>query len=451
MTTALRQRLEKLSTEQRHQLASSLGLEAPKVSELVAFVTGRDALDEAALQQSLQQNLPRHMLPQRLVVLDKLPRTLTGKIDYTALKETTLSHDPTVSSELEDDIERRVSTIWADILDVSLPGREDDFFDLGGHSLLAMRLFSCIEQEFGKTLPLATIFTRPTIASLAELIRPQLNLDQQSSIVTLQAGSTLAPLFCMHCGAGNVFHYRKLGKLLGSDRPVLGLVPSGLDGQSSFHTTVEDMAASYAEQIQSVYPDGPYLLCGWSFGGTVAFEVARQLRAAGREVAYTGLFDAGVFGTLRLADNLQAHRQRFGELAVAQKLSYIAKSAAGNLRSFIRNGTRSLRRQGKLIPARIFVGLGRPLPVRLQAAYLGDIFGQAMLDYVPKPYDSELTIYRQDSGVWLFRNLPDMGWAKFTEEGKLTLIDLPGEHGDLFEAPLVESLASSLKPTLRGY
>ena len=181
------------------------------------------------------------------------------------------------------------------------------------------------------------------------------------------------------------------------------------------------------------------------------FEVARQLRAAGREVAYTGLFDTGVYGTLSLVQSLPGYRERLAQLGPAQKLVRFGQSAVGHLHTFFRDGTRALKTQLQLIPASALVAMGRPLPVRLQTAYLRKTLGRAMLDYVPKPYDGELTVYRHEAGGWHFRDDPKLGWGKFVQPEKLRIIDIPGKHGDVLASPLVEPLAESLQQTLRAY
>jgi thioesterase domain-containing protein len=72
---------------------------------------------------------------------------------------------------------------------------------------------------------------------------------------------------------------------------VIGIQARGVDGQEPPHATVEAMAAHYLRAVKTRQPDGPYYLCGYSFGGLVAFEMARRLLESGDEVALVGLFD----------------------------------------------------------------------------------------------------------------------------------------------------------------
>jgi thioesterase domain-containing protein/acyl carrier protein len=453
MSLTIHERLKALSDDQRSLLANKLGIEPDSTNELVGFVAGHELLDETTLVESLEDRLPMHMVPRRVVVLDELPRTGNGKIDYKSLRSRGLSvQKPSPSYPFSgDSLEHRLAKIWCDVLGVPHVGRDDDFFDLGGHSLLAMRMFSAIELEFGKILPLASIFSRSTVARLAEILRPRIELEVNPHIVTLQKGGTRAPLFCIHAGGGHVFHYRELARLLGSDRPVLGVVPPGLDGQSAFHKSVDEMAKCYADWIIATFPDGPYLLCGYSFGGTVAYDVARQLRTMGHDVAFTGLFDTAVFGTLKVTDRFSSHRQQLAQLNLVQKCVYIGRSLLGNCRTFVRRNYNKLKKQSQLAKANRYIARKRPLPIRLQAPYLLNLFGNIMLDYIPKPYAGELTVYRQESGVWEYRDKPDLGWGEFVTPEDLHIVDLPGEHGDMLELPLVQSLAESLVKRIQDY
>jgi amino acid adenylation domain-containing protein len=428
-----------------------VGTDKVEGAVLAAFVVTDEVTTSADLKSFLDSRLPHYMVPRCWALLPALPRTGNGKIDYQALRcvQSFPADEPATAPV--DDIEVRLVAIWEQVLNRPVVGREDDFFDLGGHSLLAMKLFSAIEREFHRTLPLATIFTRSTVARLAQALRPRGDFASNPNIVTLQEGAGLAPLFCIHCGAGNVFHYRELASRLGVGRPVLGLVPSGLDGHSPLHRSVAEMAECYADWIVAAHPDGPYLLCGYSFGGTVAYDVARRLRARGRDVVFIGLFDTAVYGTLTPTHSLPGHRRRLASLSPVQKLAYIARSARGNANTMLRNTRRRTKRLAQLLPARVFVGIGRPIPVRLQPEFIRELSGRAMQHYVPEPCDADVTVYRQEGGVWEYRDQPDLGWGRFVSEDRLHIVNLPGRHGDMLEDPLVESLAESMRLSLAPY
>jgi len=450
MDSGLSKRLKALDATQRHQLAARLGIRS-SAEELVAFVAIRNATSVDEIKKSLANKLPPHMIPRNLISVDTLPRTENGKIDYQNLASRGLDLKIDSAVAPMDEFEQRLARIWQDVLSVDTIGTEDNFFDLGGHSLLAMRLFSLIEQEFEKNLPLTTIFSRPTISSLADALRPRSKLVDNPYVVTLQKGRAAAPLFCIHAGGGNVFHYQQLATLLGEERPVLGIVPLGVDGVSKYHDSVDDMAQCYARWIVESYPSGPYLICGFSFGGSVAYEVSRSLKKMGHDVAYTGLFDTAVFGTLKISNRIAGHRQKLASLSIQKKSAYIARSALGNIRTFVRRTSDKLRQQSLLLPAKALVALGRSLPIKYQTTYLRYRFGNAMLDYIPGPYEGRLTVYRQEAGIWEYLDQSDLGWGQFVSSDNLEIVNLPGQHGEMLESPLVESLAESMREVLKRY
>ena len=109
----------------------------------------------------------------------------------------------------------------------------------------------------------------------------------------IQPRGSKRPFFCVHPAGGTVFCYLELAAALGPDQPFYGLQARGLDGEQAPHETLQEMAASYIELMRQVQPTGPYLLGGWSLGGNLAFEMARQLEVQGERVELLALFDAG--------------------------------------------------------------------------------------------------------------------------------------------------------------
>src|SRR5205807_1503105 len=97
----------------------------------------------------------------------------------------------------------------------------------------------------------------------------------------------------IHAGLGNVLFYRQLSGFLGSEQPFYGIQSEGLTGGPIVRTSVESMAEYYWQEIRKVQPCGPYLVGGYSFGGLVAYEMARQIQEAGDGVALLVLFDTG--------------------------------------------------------------------------------------------------------------------------------------------------------------
>jgi amino acid adenylation domain-containing protein/FkbM family methyltransferase len=230
------------------------------------------------------QHLPAAMVPATVVPLLEMPLSANGKLDYKALPEPQWPRSgrraPVTATE------RELTEIWQQILGGGPVGVDDDFFDLGGHSLLGLRLLGSVERKFGMKLPVTALFGRMTVAGLAARL-DALGHHTESSLVPLRAGGDKPPLFCVHAMDGSVSSYRDLVASVDERVPMYGLRATGpATGKS-----VVDMAAENLKAIREVFPGGPWRLLGWSFGGLVAYEMARQLTEAGEQVELLALVD----------------------------------------------------------------------------------------------------------------------------------------------------------------
>ena len=203
-----------------------------------------------------------------------------------------------------------MARIWREVLGLERIGLSDNFFDLGGHSLLAIALVAKIEREFGRQIGLATIFRSPTIAGLSRMFQERRRSGGRApSLVPMQILGSRPPFFCVHAIAG-IVQYHLLARVLGPDQPFFGFQSQGLDGACPPYETVEEMAAHYVREVRGVQSRGPYYLGGYSFGGTVAFEMARQLRAQGERTAFLAFVDTVNLPRDPVLTPLEAARRR---------------------------------------------------------------------------------------------------------------------------------------------
>jgi thioesterase domain-containing protein/acyl carrier protein len=233
------------------------------------------------------------MVPAFFVTLAELPLTPNGKVDRRALPapEHIRSESDLIYVPPQNVLERQLVKIWEEVLNLQPIGLKDNFFDLGGHSLLAVRLMSKLEQLVGEKLPLVTIFRAPTIEQLLRLLQQEVRSLFYSSLIEIQPSGSKPPLFFVHPAGGHVFRFLDMARLLGPDQPFYGLQSQGLEDQKEPFTEVDAMASHYIKALRTVQPDGPYSLGGWSMGGVVAFEMARQLQAKGQKIALLALVD----------------------------------------------------------------------------------------------------------------------------------------------------------------
>ncbi|MFI1660841.1 amino acid adenylation domain-containing protein, partial [Streptomyces sp. NPDC020472] len=257
---------------------------------LIAYVVldeGRDDTEQQ-ITEALRRLVPAHLVPQRVLVLDELPLSDNGKVNRAALpapEEVAAEGSGFVAPR--DEVERRLSEIWAEFFGVTEIGVTASFFDLGGDSLLAVRLMARIARGLGRSLPLSTLFARPTIELLAQAVREAGSGEEgRKALVPVRTGGSRTPLVFVHPVGGDVLCYAELAELLGDDQPFYALQLPDTE-----LTSVEAMAAHYAAAVREALPDGPYRLGGWSMGGVIALEMAAQLTAAGAEVELLTVID----------------------------------------------------------------------------------------------------------------------------------------------------------------
>ncbi|MBW3655174.1 MAG: amino acid adenylation domain-containing protein, partial [Gemmatimonadetes bacterium] len=261
------------------------------VAYLVPAGDGEPAAAE--LRAWLADRLPEPMVPSAFVPLRRFPLTPNGKLDVAALPSAAEGGGRTGPGRAPRDArEARLVRLYADVLGTEHVGVEDDFFALGGNSFLAVRLMSRIQKEFGCRLPLAALVGAGTVERIAPLVGGEAAgaRDGMEHLVPLTGGGRGTPLFCVHPGEGTVLCYRALAGHLDPPFPVYGIQALDFEADREALGRIEEMAARYVDAVVRAHP-GPVRLAGWSFGGLVAFEMARQLRARGVLVERLVLFD----------------------------------------------------------------------------------------------------------------------------------------------------------------
>ncbi|MBD2607822.1 non-ribosomal peptide synthetase [Scytonema hofmannii FACHB-248] len=262
---------------------------------LVAYIVPHSPVSaptSTELNQCLSKKLPDYMVPSIFVQLDQMPLTPNGKINRRALPTPSQRSPSPKYLPPRTPVERQLAQIWSEVLNLDWIGIRDNFFELGGRSLLAVQLISRIQKVFGQQLPLASLFQAPTIENLARQIVNADSKQHSSCLVPIQLQGSKLPLFFIPGSGGNVIQFYEFSRCLGLDQPFYGLQPQEWDHESQPLHRVEDMASQYLVAIQTIQPQGPYLLGGHSLGGKVAFEIARQLLKRGQEIRLLAIVDA---------------------------------------------------------------------------------------------------------------------------------------------------------------
>ncbi|MET7339474.1 amino acid adenylation domain-containing protein, partial [Nonomuraea sp. NPDC005650] len=246
---------------------------------------GKGVPPVAVLRAHLSADLPDHMIPSVFIPMAAFPLTSNGKLDRAALPspETARPDQRDTHREPATPAEVAIAEIWARSLGLPQVGVTDDFFELGGHSLQVIQVVSQIRKA-GYALGVADFFTSPTVAGLAELVAGPEDTARPRSAVRLKPGTAEPAIFFVHAATGSVSELAELAGRLGPDQQFYGLQARGLDGSEPPLETVAEMAAAYLEEVTAAQPSGPYLFAGWSVGGYIAVEMARQAAARGLEV-----------------------------------------------------------------------------------------------------------------------------------------------------------------------
>ena len=428
------------------------------------------ALDSDALRRLLRQTLPLPLIPATFTTLDFLPMTPTGKVDRKALPPPTATATGRgVGIAPRDDVEARLARVWEEVLGVSPVGVTESFFDMGGHSLLAIRLLARVEEEFGRRLPLPALFVGPTVEDQATLLRStDPGGEDWSPLVPIRVTGSGAPFFCVHPAGGIVYCFGELAKTLGAERPFYALQAAGLDDDREPFSRLDEMAACYVSAIRKVQPEGPYHLGGWSLGGLVAFEMARQLEAVGAEVASVSLFDImaptgsravapePLKAIAREAAALDLLGQRGPESSTDDDALVLAEFAGGlagefggdvpkllaHLRALEPDDRRSYLLRFFKLDQVYFLETGPDRIKRLWSVLRANLL--AGIRYAPGVYHGRVAVFRGSDGVGKGLSDPTLGWSRLARGGVSTYL-VPGDHAGILKAPGVGLLAEKLR------
>ncbi|WP_279636870.1 non-ribosomal peptide synthetase [Corallococcus llansteffanensis] len=426
--------------------------DVPGDKRLVAYVVPSSPLTEdlaEKLRAQLQQQLPGYMVPSAFVVLEALPLTPNGKVDRKALPA------PDAAASLgryvapRTPLEQLIAQAFAEVLRLERVSAEADFFDLGGHSLLAVQLMALLRERTGRALPLSALFQGSTVERLAALLSPSEGKRPLGpNLARLDTGdSERRPLFLVHGGGGGVLSYADLVRHLGNDRPVYGLFAPGIEDGDLPPSSMESLARLYLEQVRDVQPQGPYRLAGWSLGGLVVYEMARQLQALGEPVELLALLDSlAPSGEPDPEPPPLIRLAAFGKMVglpvqdvSAPELERLSSLEGNELLSRMIEVLRNLPAAGGLEPGQI---------ERLFSVH--ERLGEANRGYVPASrYEGPAELFRAAVRASDPTRAEDEGWKAWLPGG-VSVCHVPGTHLTLLEEPQVPTLAERLTERLRA-
>jgi acetoacetyl-CoA synthetase len=366
------------------------------------------------------------------------PDCLTAIAGHPALRRSqSVSGDPAAALR-EHGLAASLQAIWEIVLDRRPIGHHEDFFDLGGDSLSAIYLLLHVEETLAVRLPVTVIYEASSIAAMAALIeageRPAFR-----PLVRLKTGDTRAALFIIHGLGGNVMELVGLGRRIRHAGAVYAVQARGLSGGGQPHERVEDMAGDYISAIRGVQPHGPYCLAGYSFGGLVAFEMARLLRSEGEPIGYLCLLDSTLHErywptqvwVALIFRRMRTHLRTVRKMSLNDSIHYGIGRIGWLFRHF-------MRRSG-IKPGESFSDAVNGLPPALQA--VRDAAMLAYAGYRPGYYDGAMTLIRSDDGDPRACD-PVLNWTGRSQQLKVRSV--PGDHETMVHPPVVDLVAHDI-------
>jgi acetoacetyl-CoA synthetase len=343
------------------------------------------------------------------------------------------------------ELEAWLTVLWERLFGFGPIARDDSFFDLGGDSLLGAALIAEVQETTHSGVTLATLLVAPTIAQLAATIHSGVAQTGSRMLVPLRAGSG-TPVFWVHSLAGTVMECLGVLGAMRSPRPFYALHAKGLDGDEAPLADVREMAALYIDEMRRVQPHGPYTLVGYSFGGLVAFEVARQLHRAGERIERLCLIDTYVHAHCLPWLHWVGYEAHY----VARQWRMLRAVPAGQLKGFL-----VAKAVGALDKVRLRAGrvAHRPVPdiAHMPPAMqrMREAMRVAMATYRPLAYDAGPIHYvRAAFPVGDLCN-PMPVWRLVARRG-LEIAHAKGSHIDMILEQHAASLAATLDRLLVG-
>ena len=415
---------------------------------LIAFIEVDNEMANEQDQIRLWRNelatqLPSFMVPHDFNIVEKLPTTLSGKIDRKALLNYK-SNKIVEYTEPRNETEKIIEIIWKESLNREKIDIFSNFFEIGGHSLIAVRVMNKIQQQTGKKLPLSSLFEHSTIEQLAKLIDANTEIYSEF-LVPIKPNGTKPPLFMVHGAGLNILNFKNVISNFDDDQPVYGIQGIGPNGYDNWFESIEEMAACYIESIVKINPKGPYALAGFSFGGTVAFEMARQLKEQGKKVSIVALLDSYVDSSYYYPSLWQKKLNRIYDVNY-RRFDYLMEM----LTSWKAFKMRTKAKKDHIL--KTYFGqkdiLTEQEALALEEFTIANSMVNKIVDrYHLKPQNFEVDLFRAKDDLEYKLDATHMGWKKAALKG-VNIHNVPGNHLSIVDPPNDKVLARMIQDIL---
>ena len=480
--------------------------------QLCAFAVIESGITIEQLRKSLRKELPHYMVPARLVRLDEMPVTVSGKIDRQRLLQPVIGESTCVRVlESKNAIESELERMWSHRLDVRNIGLDEDFFSLGGHSLMAVKVVSAIEKRWKVFIPIRLFMVTPTLREIARAVTEKLEaMEDKSSgappnngilepgerslgadlerllrhsddtpkgprnsnratqgdgawspLVPIQKGRDLVPIFLVQGEGALYMVFRDLISHLGADVPFYILEPRGSDGYLRPYDRLEELIRDYERAIRQVQNSGPYHLIGWCLGGFIAHELAAKLESDGEQSV---LFVVDTFpqsdekdyiGVSRIWRKVvSSYHRKLAGMRFLEIVRYLMDYAKHRVR-------RDLRKYWIRIVLKMLRPLWRAVPIRYRDQQLHDAQTNFLRGRVPSLragpvfafWANEELTFDPSKYKGKRRNFDEALaralWRKYAS-GSIEFIELPGNHVSMLQGENSSRMALAIRRRIHG-
>ncbi|WP_316838938.1 amino acid adenylation domain-containing protein [Pedobacter gandavensis] len=417
--------------------------------DLICYVDPLGKFDKNAVIDDLKLRLPDYMIPSIWLEVQNFPLNINGKIDRRALLEMEVPEEPSKShKKAVTPHEKIMADIWREVFSIENIGVEDDFFELGGHSLIALHIISHFECKTGIKLPLERLFKHSTISSLLASVSDKDELKKSQSLIPIKTSGSNMPLYIIHGDGLYVLSFKDLAKYVDAEQPLYGLQPADLNGADQQVETLSDIAGHYVNEIIEHNPNGPYAIAGYSFGGYVAIEMARQFASLGKELKMLGIFDTdaeNVFYAKSWRVNLPRKIKR-----QFPKMIWIFKS-------FIKDPLSTLNYQFNLFLRRtnnLMYKFGLRKDPKKEGVFsqinmINQKQHEAFKAYHIEPFNNIVYLFKAKKRVYYVDDIKSLSWNKYALKG-VKVFDVPGDHATMLHDPNAQEFGIKLQEALNS-
>ena len=402
-------------------------------------VDGTTPVTVGELRRGLLDRLPPYAIPRAFFRIDDIPQTNTGKVDRVWLRESAVGALPLETEYVapRNDTERSVARLFEEVLAVERVGVHDDFFELGGDSLSVVDLLAGLAEDLGLDISASELLRRATVEAVAR--RGDDPMSTGGDVAVRVNDGTGPPLFCVPGAADTPVQFRALGRRL-ADTAVYAFAYRGMDHRAVPDQTIAAIARRNITAMRAIEPVGPYHLLGYSFGGTVALEMAHQLQAAGDEVALLALLEPSLTSqrSSRVAQS-KAFADRVHQRAVTAHPGSDLQARVTRTRALTRAGVDYAARQVYLASAGVVARRGLA-----QHAVFFELHIRLLRAYRHHPYGGRTIVVASPKYLEFAADILDPMLPPEAEGGNRRDVPVAGEHLDLVREPNVAEVARAV-------